>query len=126
MRPSQASIKASKAARISPLHKPVVTRCAAAGGPTISVNTSSTPTICAHSDTASATMARNAVDTKRSRTPLASANSGCKLAKISGRMIDANATSVMMLSNASVAIILWSTASTLPNKIAVACVANDV
>ena len=40
----------------------MVTRCAAAGGPTISVNTSRTPTICAHADTANATIARNAVD----------------------------------------------------------------
>ena len=47
----------------------MLTRCAAAGGPTISVNTSSTPTICAHADTASATIARKAVETKRSGTP---------------------------------------------------------
>ena len=50
-------------------------------------------------------MARNAVDTKRSGTPLASASYGCKLAKISGRMIAASATSVMTPSTASVAII---------------------
>ena len=49
---------------------------AAAAGPTISVNTSSTPTICAHSATAIATIARNAAATKRSGTPRASASSG--------------------------------------------------
>ena len=59
--------------------------CAAAAGPTISVNTSSTPTICAHSAVAIATMARNAAETKRSGTPRASASSACSEAKISGR-----------------------------------------
>ena len=76
--------------------------------------------------TASATMARNAVEMKRSDTPLASASSGCRLAKIKGRMIAAKATSVTAPSAANVAIIAWSTASTLPNNSAVACVANDV
>src|SRR5260370_34366772 len=72
--PSQASPSARPADRARPVHSPVVTPCAAAGGPTISVKTSSTPTICAHSETASATTARNAVETNRSGTPFASVN----------------------------------------------------
>jgi hypothetical protein len=90
------------------------------------VNTKSTPTICAQADTASATIARNAVEMKRSGTPLASASSGCRLAKINGRMIAASATSVMSPSPARVAIMARSTASTLPNNSAVACVAKAV
>ena len=89
--PSQASASASAADSAMPLHSPVTSRCAVAGGPTIRVKTSRMPTICALSDTASATMARKAVETKRSGTPLASASSGCRLAKISGRMIAASA-----------------------------------
>ncbi len=43
------------------------------------------PTICAHSATATATMARNITELRRSDTPFASANSGWRLAKSSGR-----------------------------------------
>ncbi len=53
--------------RRKPLHNPLVTRYAAAPGQTINVNTINTPTICAQADTASATMARNAVEMKRMR-----------------------------------------------------------
>ena len=69
----------------------VVRFCAAAAGPTISVNTSSTPTICVHAATASAAIARNSTDTSRSDTPLASASSGCSEANSNGRMIAASA-----------------------------------
>ena len=124
--PAQASASASAADSARPLHRPLVMRCAAAGGPTISVNTKSTPTICAQADTASATMARNAVEMTRSGTPLASASSGCRLAKINGRMIAAKAASVTAPSAASVTIMVRSTASTLPNSSAVAWVAKAV
>ena len=109
-----------------PLHNPLARRCAVAGGPTISAKTSSTPTICALSETASATIARNATETKRTGTPLASASSGCRLAKISGRMIAASAARVMAPSPARVAIMPRSTASTSPNNSAVAWEANAV
>ena len=59
---------------------------AAAAGPTMSVKTRRTPTIWAHSATATATMARKAVETKRKGTPRASASSGWREAKTSGRL----------------------------------------
>jgi hypothetical protein len=62
-----------------------------AAGPTSSVNTSSTPTICVAAATASAHTARNSTDTVRSDTPLASASSGCSDANSSGRAISASA-----------------------------------
>ena len=52
---SQASASASTTDNATPVQIRVVSRCAEAAGPTISVNTSKTPTICAHSATASAT-----------------------------------------------------------------------
>ena len=84
------------------------------------------PTIWALSATASATIAKKATETKRSGTPLASASSGWRLAKISGRMIAANAPERDHASPTSVPIMERSTASTLPNKSAVACVAKAV
>ncbi len=94
---------------------------AAAAGPTISVNTSSTPTICAHSDTATATIIKKAVETKRSGAPLASASSLCRDAKISGRAIKPSAIKLTTARSASDIKASLSTPSTLPNKSAAAC-----
>ena len=57
----------------------------------LSVNTSRTPTIWAHSATARATTARNSTEISRSDSPRASASSGWRLAKSSGRAMNASA-----------------------------------
>ena len=101
-------------------------RCAAAAGPTISTNTSSTPTICTHSAVASATITRNSMSCRRSDTPRASASSGCRLAISSGRDIAANAARLGTARASNARIVDSSTASTLPNSSAVAWVANAV
>ena len=107
------------------MHQPSrdVSRSAAAAGPTIRANTSSTPTTCAASATAIATIARNSTEISRSDTPFASASSGASVAKSSGRETNARAPRLKTLNPASVHTVSRLTPSRLPNRIAVAWVA---
>ncbi len=104
----------------------VVRLDAAAAGPTISVKTSSTPTICAHSDVAMATIAMKAAERNRSGTPRASASSGWSEAKVSGLAIAPRAMRLAAARIARVKSAAGSTPSTLPNRSAAACVAAEV